>query len=102
MQKAVTRQPEWLGIRTGFRGKREVDAGQVRLRKWVDTEPAQADVDLKRETARVTRERVSSATRSARSASRSKATTGSAGAKRIASDGVARGSRPARFAKGGR
>jgi uncharacterized protein (TIGR02271 family) len=39
-------------------GKREVAAGSVRLRKWVETEPVQMDVDLKRETARVTREQV--------------------------------------------
>jgi uncharacterized protein (TIGR02271 family) len=50
---SVTRSEEELEV-----GKREVDAGRVRLRKWVETEPVQADVDLKRETARVTRERV--------------------------------------------
>jgi uncharacterized protein (TIGR02271 family) len=49
----VTRSEEELEV-----GKREVDAGQVRLRKWVETEPAEADVELKRETARVTREPV--------------------------------------------
>jgi uncharacterized protein (TIGR02271 family) len=52
-QASVTRSEEELEV-----GKREVDAGQVRLRKWVETEPAQMDVDLKRETARVSRERV--------------------------------------------
>jgi uncharacterized protein (TIGR02271 family) len=52
-EASVTRSEEELEV-----GKREVDAGQVRLRKWVETEPAQMDVDLKRETARVTRERV--------------------------------------------
>ena len=52
-EASVTRAEEELEV-----GKHEVDAGQVRLRKWVETEPVQADVDLKRETARVTRERV--------------------------------------------
>ena len=52
-EASVTRSEEELEV-----GKREVDTGQVRLRKWVETEPAQVDVDLKRETARVTRERV--------------------------------------------
>ena len=52
-EASVTRSEEELEV-----GKREVDAGQVRLRKWVETEPVQADVELKRETARVTRERV--------------------------------------------
>jgi uncharacterized protein (TIGR02271 family) len=52
-EASVTRSEEELEV-----GKRDVDAGQVRLRKWVETEPAQMDVDLKRETARVTRERV--------------------------------------------
>ena len=37
-------------------GKREAEAGRARLRKWVETEPVQADVELRRETARVTRE----------------------------------------------
>jgi uncharacterized protein (TIGR02271 family) len=39
-------------------GKRETEAGRARLRKWVETEPVQVDVDLRRETARVTREPV--------------------------------------------
>ena len=52
-EASVTRSEEELEV-----GKREVEAGQVRLRKWVETEPAQVDVDLKRESARVTRERV--------------------------------------------
>jgi uncharacterized protein (TIGR02271 family) len=50
---SVTRSEEELEV-----GKREVDAGQVRLRKWVETEPVELDVELKRETAHVTRERV--------------------------------------------
>ena len=48
---AVTRAEEELAV-----GKREVPAGAVRLRKWVETEPVQIDVELRRETARVTRE----------------------------------------------
>lgn len=47
----VVRSEEELAV-----GKREVDAGRARLRKWVETEPVQMDVDLKRETARVRRE----------------------------------------------
>jgi uncharacterized protein (TIGR02271 family) len=37
-------------------GKRESEAGRARVRKWVETEPVEADVELRRETARVTRE----------------------------------------------
>ena len=37
-------------------GKRETEAGRARLRKWVETEPVEADVELRREAARVTRE----------------------------------------------
>jgi uncharacterized protein (TIGR02271 family) len=37
-------------------GKRPVEAGAVRLRKWVETEPVSIDVELQRETARVVRE----------------------------------------------
>ena len=37
-------------------GKEQVDAGTVRLKKWVEEEPVDLNVDLKRETARVTRE----------------------------------------------
>jgi uncharacterized protein (TIGR02271 family) len=50
---SVTRSEEELQV-----GKREVDAGSVRLRKWVVTEPAQADVELQREQAHVTREAI--------------------------------------------
>ena len=39
-------------------GTRETAAGRARLRKWVETEPVEADVDVRRETARVTREQV--------------------------------------------
>ena len=37
-------------------GKQQVQAGTARLRKWVETEPITADVELQREAARVTRE----------------------------------------------
>lgn len=50
---SVTRHEEELVV-----GKRETEAGRVRLRKWVDTEPVQEDVELRRETARVERERI--------------------------------------------
>ncbi|MBA2568196.1 MAG: PRC and DUF2382 domain-containing protein [Actinobacteria bacterium] len=50
-QDEVTRSEEELRV-----GKRTVDAGGVRLRKWVETEDVDVDVELKRETARVTRE----------------------------------------------
>ena len=50
-QGDVVRTEEELQV-----GKREQEAGRARLRKWVETEPAAMDVDLQRETARVTRE----------------------------------------------
>ena len=50
-EQAVTRSEEELEV-----GKRDVDAGSVRLRKWVETEPVALDVELHREVARVTRE----------------------------------------------
>ena len=37
-------------------GKRQTESGRARVRKWVETEPVQAEVELRRETARVTRE----------------------------------------------
>jgi len=49
--KSVTRSEEELQV-----GKRETEAGRARLSKWVETEPVEMDVELKRETARVTRE----------------------------------------------
>ena len=49
----VTRTEEELRV-----GKRETEAGRARLRKWVETEPVQEDVTLRREQARVTREPV--------------------------------------------
>ena len=39
-------------------GKRETEAGHVRLRKWVETEPVEASVELRRETAHVHREEI--------------------------------------------
>jgi uncharacterized protein (TIGR02271 family) len=48
---AVTRHEEELRV-----GKRDVETGRARLRKWVETEPVSEDVELRRETARVTRE----------------------------------------------
>ena len=48
---SVTRAEEELRV-----GKRETEAGRVRLRKWVETEPVETDVTLERERARVTRE----------------------------------------------
>ncbi len=49
----VTRAEEELQV-----GKREQPTGRARLRKWVETEPVEMDVELQRETARVTREPV--------------------------------------------
>ena len=40
-------------------GKEQVEAGSVRLRKWVETEPVAMDVELQRETAHVVREQIS-------------------------------------------
>ncbi len=37
-------------------GKRETEAGRARLRKWVETEAVETDVELRHERARVTRE----------------------------------------------
>jgi stress response protein YsnF len=50
-EATVTRSEEELRV-----GTRTTDAGQARLRKWVETEPVSEDVELKRESARVTRE----------------------------------------------
>jgi uncharacterized protein (TIGR02271 family) len=49
--QAVTRSEEEVEV-----GKRPVEAGTARLRKWVETEPVALDVELSREVARVTRE----------------------------------------------
>jgi uncharacterized protein (TIGR02271 family) len=56
----MTRSEEQLNV-----GKRPVDAGQVRLRKFVETEPVRADVDLRRETALVERHEVNQPVRDA-------------------------------------
>jgi len=48
---SITRAEEELRV-----GTRPTEAGGVRLRKWVETEPVQAEVELTRETARVERE----------------------------------------------
>ena len=50
-EAAVTRHEEELRV-----GKRDVEAGRARLRKWVETDTVSEDVELRRETARVTRE----------------------------------------------
>jgi uncharacterized protein (TIGR02271 family) len=52
-EESVTRAEEEVEV-----GKRSVEAGSARLRKWVETEPVALDVELKREVARVTRERI--------------------------------------------
>ena len=49
----VTRHEEELQV-----GKQETEAGAVRLRKWVETEPVSTEVEVERETARVVREPV--------------------------------------------
>ena len=47
----VVRAEEELAV-----GKRQVEAGRVRLRKWVETEPVSMDVELQREVAQVERQ----------------------------------------------
>jgi uncharacterized protein (TIGR02271 family) len=49
----IVRTEEELAV-----GKRPVETGRARLRKWVETEPVSVDVDLQRETARVRREAI--------------------------------------------
>jgi uncharacterized protein (TIGR02271 family) len=51
--QAVTRHEEELAV-----GTQEVETGRARIRKWVETEPVAMDVELRQETARVTREPV--------------------------------------------
>ena len=51
--RAVTRHEEELAV-----GTQEVETGRARLHKWVETEPVAMDVELRQETARVTREPV--------------------------------------------
>jgi uncharacterized protein (TIGR02271 family) len=48
---SLVRSEEELAV-----GKREVEGGRVRIHKWVETEPVQVEVELKREKARVVRE----------------------------------------------
>ena len=55
-QETVTRSEEELEV-----GKRPVEAGTARLRKWVEKEPVALDVELQREVARVTREPIDEA-----------------------------------------
>jgi uncharacterized protein (TIGR02271 family) len=52
-KQEVTRAEEELQV-----GKRPVETGGVRLKKWVETEPVGVDVELQQETARVTRESI--------------------------------------------
>jgi len=49
----VVRSEEELRV-----GKRDVEAGRARLHKWVETEPVETDVELRRETVRVEREAI--------------------------------------------
>lgn len=51
--QALTRSEEEMEV-----GKRPVEAGKARLKKWVETEPVALDVQLEREVARVRRERI--------------------------------------------
>lgn len=59
--QAVTRHEEELAV-----GKQEVETGRARLRKWVESEPVEMDVELKQETARVTREPIDEPVRDAK------------------------------------
>jgi uncharacterized protein (TIGR02271 family) len=52
-EQSVTRSEEELQV-----GKEREQAGSVRLRKWVETEPVSLDVELRRETARVVRQSI--------------------------------------------
>jgi|tagenome__1003787_1003787.scaffolds.fasta_scaffold20775515_2 uncharacterized protein (TIGR02271 family) len=52
-RQAVTRHEEELRV-----GKREVEAGRLRLHKWVETEQVEVPVEVKKEKARVYREPV--------------------------------------------
>ena len=52
-EESLTRSEEELRV-----GKRSVEGGTARLRKWVETEPVQANVTLERETVHVNREPV--------------------------------------------
>jgi uncharacterized protein (TIGR02271 family) len=50
-EATLTRAEEELRV-----GKQPVEAGHARLRKWVETEPVEMDVELQQETARLKRE----------------------------------------------
>ncbi len=50
---SVSRHEEEIQV-----GKREVEYGRVRLRKWVETEPVTEEIELRRETAFVERQPV--------------------------------------------
>jgi uncharacterized protein (TIGR02271 family) len=52
-EATISRHEEELQV-----GKRDVEYGRVRLRKWVETEPVTEEVELRRETAFVEREPV--------------------------------------------
>jgi uncharacterized protein (TIGR02271 family) len=52
-EATISRHEEELQV-----GKREVEYGRVRLRKWVETEPVTEEIELRRETAFVEREPV--------------------------------------------
>ena len=51
--QSLTRSEEELRL-----GKEKVQTGKARLRKWVETEPVEANVELRHETAEITRERI--------------------------------------------
>ena len=53
---AMTRSEEELNV-----GTREREAGRLRLRKWVETEPVQTTVEVRREKARIEREPITDA-----------------------------------------
>jgi len=48
---SITRSEEELAV-----GKRRVETGRLRVRKWVETEPVTAEVTLERESAQIVRE----------------------------------------------
>jgi uncharacterized protein (TIGR02271 family) len=52
-KESLTRHEEELKV-----GKRPTETGRLRLHKWVTTEPVEADVELRQETAKVRRERL--------------------------------------------
>jgi len=52
-EQSLTRSEEELRV-----GKRRVEAGSARLRKWVETEPVETDVELERDTVHVRRETI--------------------------------------------